>query len=184
MTADRRSVIETPRLRLVPLTRADAADLFAVLNDPGLHRYTGGEPLDQPALAERYSRLERGASDDGSEVWANWVVRLREPGTAIGVTQATIRSDAADVAWVIGQSWQGAGYASEAAEAMAAWLRGAGVRVLRAHIHPDHEASARVAERAGLRSTGATDSDGEVIWESPYGLPHLPGGRADPPLAG
>jgi RimJ/RimL family protein N-acetyltransferase len=184
MTGDWRSVVETARLRLVPLTRADATDLFAVLNDPGLHLYTGGEPLDQPALAERYSRLERGASDDGSEVWANWVVRLREHGTAIGVTQATIRSDAADVAWVIGQSWQGAGYGSEAAQAMTAWLRSAGVRVLRAHIHPEHEASARVAERAGLRSTEAADSDGEVIWESAYGLPHLPGGRADPRFAG
>jgi RimJ/RimL family protein N-acetyltransferase len=178
------SVIETVRLRLVPLTRADATDLFAVLNDPGLHRYIGGEPLDEQALAERYARLERGVSADGSEVWANWVVRLREQGTAIGVTQATIGADAANVAWVIGQAWQGTGYASEAAQAMTTWLRNAGVRVLRAHIHPEHEASARVAERAGLRATDATDSDGEVIWESAYGLPHLPGGRADPPLAG
>ena len=149
MTAEWRSVIESRRLRLVRrLTRADARDLFPVLNDPGLHRYTGGEPLDAGALAERYSRLERGTSADGSEVWANWVVRLREHGTAIGVTQATVGAGAADVAWVIGQAWQGAGYGSEAAQAMTAWLRNAGVGVLRAHIHPEHEASARVAERA------------------------------------
>ena len=166
MTPDWRSVIESSRLRLVPLTRADASDLFAVLDDPGLHRYTGGEPLDQAALTERYARLERGASADGSEVWANWVVRLREQGTAIGVTQATIGTDAANVAWVIGQAWQGAGYGSEAAQAMTAWLRNAGVGTLRAHIHPENEASARVAERAGLRSTDVTDADGEVIWES------------------
>ena len=184
MTADWRSVNESPRLRLVPLTRADAADLFPVLNDPGLHRYTGGEPLDLAALTERYSRLERGVSPDGSEVWANWVVRVREQETAIGVTQATIHAETADVAWVIGTAWQGAGYGSEAAVAMTAWLRSAGVRVLQAHIHPENDASARVAERAGLRSTDATDSDGEVIWESAYGLPHLPRGRADPPFAG
>jgi RimJ/RimL family protein N-acetyltransferase len=161
-----RSVIETTRLRLVPLTRADAADLFGVLDDPGLHRYTGGEPLGERALAERYARLERGASGDGSEVWANWVVRLREHGTAIGVTQATIAAGAADVAWVIGAAWQRKGYGAEAARAMTSWLRDTGVGTLRAHIHPEHEASARVAAAAGLLATSETDADGEVIWES------------------
>ena len=48
-------------------------------------------------------------SPDGSEVWANWVVRVREQETAIGVTQATIHAETADVAWVIGTAWQGAG---------------------------------------------------------------------------
>ena len=150
--ADWRSVIESPRLRLVPLTRADASDLFPVLDDARLHRYTGGEPLDEPSLTERYARLERGASCDGGEVWANWVVRLRD-GTAIGVVQASVGVERANVAWVIGQPWQGAGYASEAARAMTSWLRSSGVRSVRAHIHPEHEASARVAASIGLRST-------------------------------
>jgi RimJ/RimL family protein N-acetyltransferase len=178
------TVIESENLRLVPLTRADAADLFAVLDDPGLHRYIGGEPLGERALAERYSQLERGAPADRNEVWANWVVRLREGDIAIGVTQATIGAGGADVAWVIGQAWQGAGYGSEAAQAMTSWLRAAGVPMLRAHIHPENEASARVAQRAGLRSTRATDSGGEIVWESTYGLPHPGAGQADPRFAG
>jgi len=158
--------IEADRLRLVPLARADAADMFPVLDDRSLHRHTGGEPMDAPALEAHYERLERGAPDDGSQVWANWVVRLRDTGEAIGYVQATITDDSADLAWVIGSPWQREGYGSEAAHAMTAWLRGAGIGTLRAHIPPGNEPSARVADRAGLRSTGRTDAEGEVVWES------------------
>jgi RimJ/RimL family protein N-acetyltransferase len=163
---DWRVVIETNRLRLVPLTRSDAPDMFPVLDDCSLHRHTGGGPMDPPALEAHYQRLERGAPDDDSEVWANWVVRLRETGEAIGYVQASIDPEGADVAWVIGTRWQREGYGSEAARAMTAWLRDAGVGALRAHIHPRNEPSARVADRAGLRSTGRTDVEGEVVWES------------------
>jgi RimJ/RimL family protein N-acetyltransferase len=164
--ADWRVVIETARLCLVPLTRANAASLFGILHDPGLHEHIGGEPLDEHALEERYALLEQGGPADGSAVWANWVVRLRASRAAIGVVQASVREDGADLAWVIGRRWQRTGYASEAAAAMASWLAHAGVGVMRAHIHPANEASARVADRAGLRRTHRTDRDGEVIWES------------------
>jgi RimJ/RimL family protein N-acetyltransferase len=157
-------VIETDRLRLAPLTRSDAAALFPVLDDRALHRHTGGEPLDEPALQARFARLEQGEPADHGEVWANWIVRLRDTDEAIGYVQATIAADGADLAWVIGSRWQANGYASEAARAMATWLRGAGVDSLSAHIHPDNEPSGRVAARAGLRRTGRLDDDGEVVW--------------------
>jgi len=163
---DWRVVIEAARVLLVPLTRADADDMFPVLNDRSLHLHTGGEPMDAEALEERYERLERGTPDDESEVWANWIVRLHDTGAAIGYVQASIGEHGANLAWVIGSSWQRHGYASEAACAMAGWLRGAGVGPLRAHIHPQNMSSARVAERAGLRPTGETDADGEAVWES------------------
>ena len=164
-------MIESPRLRLVPLTRADAGELFPVLDDPRLHRYTGGEPLDQPALTERFARLEQGAPGDGCEIWANWVVRLRDAGTAIGFVQASVGAERTTMAWVIGHAWQGAGYASEAARAMTSWLRSAGVSSVQAHIHPENAPSARVAASAGLRSTGALGADGELIWEARRAAP-------------
>jgi len=66
---------------------------------------------------------------------------------------------------VIGAGWQRLGYATAAAQAVADWLRACGVGELRAHIHPGHEASARVAARLGLRPTG-TMRDGEQLWIS------------------
>ena len=162
--ADWRVVIETDRLRLAPLMRSDAAAMLPVLDDRALHRHTGGEPLDEPALRARFARLERGEPADHGEVWANWIVRLRDAHKAIRYVQATIAADGADLAWVIGSRWQANGYASEAARAMATWLRDAGVVALSARIHPDNEPSARVAARVGLRCTGRLDGDGEVVW--------------------
>ncbi|MCX3061294.1 GNAT family N-acetyltransferase [Streptomyces beihaiensis] len=69
----------------------------------------------------------------------------------------------AEVAWVVGHPFQGRGYATEGALAMTRWLRGAGVRGLRAHIHPGHDASARVARALGLAATPET-VDGELVW--------------------
>lgn len=61
--------------------------------------------------------------------------------------------------------WQGHGFASEAARAVAAWLAPLPVGLLVAHIHPEHAASAAVAAGCGLRPTGRR-RDGEVRWES------------------
>jgi RimJ/RimL family protein N-acetyltransferase len=161
-----RSVIEAERVRLVPLSSADADDMFDVLADVKLYEFTGGTPLSRAALRERYRHLEAWSSPDGSEVWANWIVRLRAEDVAIGFVQATIRASSADLAWVIGRAWQGQGYAGEAAEALAGWLGRAGVTRLTAHIHPGHSASQRTARRAGLRPTRWREDDGEMIWSN------------------
>ncbi|MER7505331.1 GNAT family N-acetyltransferase [Nonomuraea pusilla] len=82
----------------------------------------------------------------------------------------------AEVAWVVGVAWQGRGYASEAAVALAGWLRDRGVGLLQAHVHPDHEASMKVAARAGLRATEVVE-DGERLWQWERGGEHHPGPR-------
>lgn len=77
-----------------------------------------------------------------------------------------------EIAWVVGTAWQGRGYASEAAGAVAEWLRGRGVGLLQAHIHPGHDASMKVAARIGLRPTDLVE-DGERLW-------HWERGEAEP----
>ncbi|MFK4148850.1 GNAT family N-acetyltransferase [Streptomyces sp. NPDC004065] len=159
--------IETARLSLVPLAVEHADEMAEVLSDPALHRFTGGVPLAAQALRARYARLVAG-SPDPSGTWWNWVIRLRAEDALTGTVQATLgsggRGPAAEVAWVVGTPWQGRGIASEAARALVAWLREQGVRVIRAHIHPDHHASAAVAAAAGLAPTGHRH-EGEIRWE-------------------
>ncbi|HET9541516.1 MAG TPA: hypothetical protein VFP02_00430, partial [Acidimicrobiales bacterium] len=46
------------------------------------------------------------------------------------------------------------------------WLTAEGVPDIRAHIHPDHTASARVARAAGLEPTDEWIG-GEVMWALP-----------------
>jgi RimJ/RimL family protein N-acetyltransferase len=69
----------------------------------------------------------------------------------------------AEIAWVVGRAWQGQGYATEAAAALVGWLDARGVRIVQAHIHPGHAASAAVASHAGLLPTGQLQ-DGEQLW--------------------
>ena len=160
--------IATPRLRLNPLRVDDADAMAGVLAGPALYRFTGGEPPTSDALRRRYAAQVTGVSPDGTERWLNWIVRLVAGGHAIGFVQATVTRDGreADIGWVIGVPWQGRGYASEAVAALVAWLRESGIAEVTAHIHPEHEASARVAARAGLMPTDGIE-DGERVWRAP-----------------
>lgn len=155
--------LETQRLALAALAVPDAEEMIGVLGDPGLYRFTGGEPPTPDGLRDRYRRLVVGHSDDGGQRWFNWVVRDHS-GAAVGTLQATVdNSGRAEVAWITRRADWGKGYASEAAGAVVGWLKTTGVRSVVAHIHPDHLASAAVAERIGLRPTGAFH-DGERLW--------------------
>lgn len=157
-------VIRTPRLDLTPLCVADADVMATVLADPALHGYIGGTPDTAEGLRVRYRRLVAGSPEPGIS-WLNWIVRLRDAGCAIGYVQATVdgRSLSAEVAWVVGTPWQGRGIAREAAAGLVGRLGDLGVRTVVAHIHPEHRASAAVAEAAGLSATEVVE-DGEVRW--------------------
>ena len=93
------------------------------------------------------------------------MIRLADGGQAIGHLQATVLDGdrSADIAWLVGIAWQGRGYASEAARALVGWLEANDIDTITAHVHPEHVASARVAERAGLEATTEVE-DGEVVW--------------------
>jgi RimJ/RimL family protein N-acetyltransferase len=161
--------LETSRLDLEPLRVEHASELARVLDDPSLHRFTGGAP---PTLEELRQRLERqtlGRSPDGRAAWLNWVVRERATARVVGTVQATVKGGpipTAELAWVVGAQHQGNGFAREAAATMATWLGQQGVLRLRANIHPRHHASIAVAEAIGLEPSG-TIVDGESRWESP-----------------
>ncbi|MCT6778246.1 GNAT family N-acetyltransferase [Streptomyces sp. CS7] len=163
----------TARLDALPLEPAYAEEMAAVLADPALYGFTGGEPPAPDALRARYERQCAGSPDPG-ERWWNWVLRVREDGSLAGYVQATVRGPRAEIAWVVGTPWQGRGYASEAAQGLAAHLVSAGgVRELVAHIHSDHAASAAVAVAAGLGPTEEWE-DGERRWAANVTPPLVP----------
>lgn len=172
--------IGTGRLVLEPLAVAHADEMAGVLGDPALHAFIGGAPLSARDLRARYERLTAGCPDPAG-TWWNWVIRLRAEGCLVGTVQATLTvsgsgSTTAEVAWVVGTPWQGRGIASEAARALVGRLRERGAAAVRAHVHPDHAASAAVAAAAGLSPTEHRH-DGEVRWETG---PVRPGPRTAP----
>lgn len=169
MNWPKNELIKTERLSLEPLTVEHAVEMVEVLADVSLYQFTGGEPPALDQLRGRYQRQAVGHSADMLQGWLNWIVRSTSEGVAMGFVQATLeRVDGAlvaDIAWVISPARQGQGVASEAAAAMAGWLRSQGVDCLVAYIHPEHDASIGVARRLGLQPTSLVE-DGEVRWES------------------
>lgn len=158
--------ITTERLDLLPLRVEHAPEMATVLSDPALHTFIGGSPDTPEALRTRYLRMVAG-SPDPAVSWCNWVIQLRSEGLLVGTVQATIDSadsdPVAEIAWVVGTPWQGWGIATEATQGLVDWLSQQQVEEIIAHIHPDHGASAAVAEAAGLTSTGELHN-GEIRW--------------------
>ena len=151
--------LRSERLDLEPLRVDHATEMVAVLADPAMYAFIGGEP---PTAAELVSRYIRQSRQPG---WLNWVLRLREGGEAIGTVQVTQKDDhSAEVAWVVSTRFQGAGYASEAAAAAIHWLATGGIHTFHAYIHPGHIASNKVAQRLGFVPTESI-RDGETGWE-------------------
>jgi RimJ/RimL family protein N-acetyltransferase len=157
--------ISTTRLDLLPLRVEHADEMAGVQGDAELYTFTGGSPPTVEVLRARYERMISGSADPAVS-WCNWVIRVRESGNLAGTVQATISTagtPVAEVAWVVGTSWQGQGIATEAARALVDWLRQQSIRSVIAHIHPDHHASAAVAAAAGLAPTEESQ-DGEARW--------------------
>ncbi|TDD84664.1 GNAT family N-acetyltransferase [Actinomadura rubrisoli] len=181
--------IKTQRLVLEPLAVHHADEMAAVLDDPRLHRFIGGEPLTRDELRARYEHLVAGPAPFHQEYWLNWIVRRARDGQAVGYVQATVTPappayavtpaaegstvtpsprTLASVAWVVGMPYQGFGFATEAARALLAWLREHGVAEIVASVHPDNRSSAAVTAKAGLRPTPER-ADDEIIWRLPRG---------------
>lgn len=185
MTRVEAEVIGTERLVLVPQRVGHAREMAAVLSDPALHTFIGGEPATADELRSRYARMAAGPADP-AESWCNWVIRLRageggmERGQLVGTVQATIVPAGpgsqsgpgghggpwlvANIAWVVGTAFQGRGIAGEAARGLVGRLAQLpAVREVAAYVHPDHAASKAVARAAGLEPTDEWH-DGEVRW--------------------
>ena len=155
-------MIATDRLTLLPLEVEYAEPMAAVLSDPALYTFTGGEPPSVAALEARYRRQLAGPGRP-DEQWLNWVIKYDD--ALVGYVQATVIAGTAEIAWVIGSAWQGRGFAKEAAQGLVTWLRGQRAGRIIAHIHPDHTASAAVAAAIGLVRTDVLE-DGEYLWNT------------------
>jgi RimJ/RimL family protein N-acetyltransferase len=163
------SPLESARLVLEPLRVQHAHELAPVLQDVALHQFIGGKPASVQELRRRFERQARGRSPDGRDCWLNWAVRQRTTGHAVGTVQATVKTSeravVAELAWIIGTTFQRQGFAKEAVGVVAAWLMRQRVDCLQARIHPQNAASMAVARSIGLLPT-QTIVDGEREWRS------------------
>lgn len=161
--------LTTDRLVLEALRIEHADEMVDVLAPRELYEYYPDQ--ESPTLAElraTYMRQTRGHSQDQTQTWHNWILRLQATNEAIGFVQVTATGDMAEIAWVLGLPWQGMGYAVEAARAVRdSCLRGdTGEQIVSVfcHIAPTHVKSQSVARALGMHPTDQWH-DGEIRWE-------------------
>ena len=156
---ERMRVITTAALVLEPLVTGHAEAMFEVLSDPEIYRYLDdGPPPCVDYVRERYARLERRQSPDGSQLWLNWVVRVAGHAPA-GYVQATLfPPDGAWIAYCLGRAHWGHGYAQAATRAV---LEHLGTEYGRTHflamVAAGNARSIRLLERLAFRPATAEE---------------------------
>lgn len=141
--------------------------MFAPLSDPELYRYVPGDAYpDVAGLRARYERISRGPSDP-RERWWNWALVLRNGRrpTAIGTVEISLveASTRALLAYALGRSYWGAGYACEASAAAIAYSREtAAPQSVDAYIDTRNARSIALVERLGFKRI-AFLGDADVI---------------------
>ena len=137
-------IIETPRLQLV-LDTTEAV----------LARIDAMSPADRAEVSPEWVSRMR---DSSSSPWTHgFTVMTRAPNEVVGSCGFKGPPDAdgmTEIAYGIAPTYQGRGYAKEAAAALVQFALGAGARVIRAHTRPENAASARVLESCGLACVG------------------------------
>jgi ribosomal-protein-alanine N-acetyltransferase len=145
--------LETPRLRLRPLTMDDLEDLYALYRDPEVRRYfpdgtrTYAETQEELAwfIDVYYARYGYGL----------WATHYKPTGEFIGrcglIPWSIEGEHAVEVAYLLAKPFWGQGLATEVAGAILnyAFMQLRLPRVI-CMVDPEHLASARVAEKNGM----------------------------------
>ena len=158
----------------MPLT-ADALDALIRRDRARLETLTGArfaDPLLPPPLMDDalpFLRDRLRAEPEELLGWWAWLMVTRSAREAVGSVGLGGKPDGEGtvvIGYAVYPTFEGRGYATEAARALAAWaLEQAGVTRVRATIPPGHMPSLRVAEKAGMRQVGTARDDevGEVL---------------------
>jgi RimJ/RimL family protein N-acetyltransferase len=154
MSAPRFAVLQTDRLRLIPLGAADAAELFTIRGDAEAMAYWDAPPDEHPELtAEVVSQLLRDVTADAALYWC---ARRRADERFVGLFDLSeiVPTQSADLGFMTVRSLWGGGFAFEACEAVIAQARRLGLVTLRARIHVGNSRSARLLARLGFTALG------------------------------
>jgi ribosomal-protein-alanine N-acetyltransferase len=148
--------LSTPRCTLEPQVAGHAAEMFRVLSDPAIYEFENEPPASEAWLRERFAKLERRASADGTQAWLNWVVRL-PGGELAGYVQASVLpGGTALVAYELGSRHWRQGIASAAVAAVLDELaQGYAVTLLVAVLKTANYRSAGLLRKLGFAPADA-----------------------------
>jgi [ribosomal protein S5]-alanine N-acetyltransferase len=150
-------VIKTERLDLVQLSREETLARMAAMS-----------PEDRKQLSPTWLALIE--NSEASELWIDGFKMVeRASGTTVGSCGFKCPPDsdgAVEIAYGLAPEFQGKGFATEAAAALANFAFSHDqVRLVRAHTLPEVNASGKVLTRCGFRRVGDyMDPDDGLVW--------------------
>ncbi len=147
--------LETARLRLRPLTLDDEDALLAYQSDPVVVRYVPWDVRSRSDVRDAILRFAGKTTFDREGDGLLLAIERREDGRVIGQCNIAYESEAnalAEIGYVVGRPYAGAGYATEAARALLAFGFGTGkLHRIVARTDARNTASAAVCEKLGMR---------------------------------
>lgn len=167
-------MLETPRLRIRPLTAADAPFVLALQSQPSWLRFIGDRGVHDLASAERYL-LDGPIANRQRLGFALDLVELKESREAIGVCGLIKRESLPhpDLGFALLDAHAGRGYAFEAASAVMAHARTAlGLSTILAIATQDNARSASLLRRLGFVADRAIDHEGTPLDLYESTIPH------------
>ena len=151
-------VLETNRLQLDPLTASNADLLFALFQDPDLHRYTIRDvPQSLEIFKEGCRFLEGRLSRDQTEYWLNWISVHKNTHQIVGKIEVTLNRSTlcAYLAYYTFQEHWKKGYAREAClEVIEHLFQVWSAKKIVIEMDTRNQASIRLAESLGAKREG------------------------------
>ena len=158
------TVIETKRLNLEPVTAANAEVLWRIMQRPHLRQFQDVPRVDAAEFLRRVAG--RPARFDGRLAGRfEWLVRVRENGTAIGWVSLRVGEGtrgSAEIGYSIVAPARGRGYAREAAWVVSSAFSRTQVARIEACCVPENAASRRLLAALGFTEL-RTQRSGAVV---------------------
>ena len=148
-------ILETERLRLEPLTAADAGLVFPLMDDPEVMAYWDSPEIDDPDVVAEIVGGQVAAMEAGTAL--HWSMRRLQGGEFVGVCDLSAidrRHRRAEVGFMLDRDSWGQGYALEAMRTVTAYAASSGLRKLTARTHLGNRRSEALLQKLGFREEG------------------------------
>jgi ribosomal-protein-alanine N-acetyltransferase len=150
---------ETHRLTLRPVTKSDAASIFAYASDPEVTRFLTFPRHESTSVSEQWAQRCAGCWHEGNAF--PWAIIEREGSEFLGLIELRIDLPKASFGYVFNQRAWGRGYATEAASTVVDWaISQPTIFRVWSTCHPENIRSARVLQKSGLRLEGRFENWG------------------------
>ena len=160
--------LETPRLRLEPVSVRNAAVLWHVMQRDDLRRFQDVPRLSADDFSRRVASRPR-RFDGVASGRFEWLVRVRDGDRPAGWVSLRVAENApriAELGYTLLAEERGQGYASEAVSAIVSWSFEAGLERVDACCVPANAASRRVLDALGFTYV-RTQQSGAVVAGKP-----------------